>query len=169
MKVLKKARDNDNTALINPAKSSAGCREIISKFSNYDARSARLAAIVALRQNRLSYEACMQPTTSDIVRSDMKGWLECNSLRIEKKKRQSALYVFRELHNTELRTLKPCKVRELSSGSSSFSSFRPSGAAHSNLAERIDGRGCCSGCARASPPDFTCLFSIIFITKAPLR
>lgn len=38
MKVLKKARDNDNSALINPAKSSGG-REIIPKFSNYDVRA----------------------------------------------------------------------------------------------------------------------------------
>lgn len=44
MKVLKKARDNDNTALINPAKSpGGGCREIIPKFSNYDVRDTSCA------------------------------------------------------------------------------------------------------------------------------
>lgn len=149
MKVLKKARDNDNTALINPAKSSAGCRKIISKFSNYDARSARgWRAIVALRQNRPSYEARMQPAASGYCAPrERRGGSECDPFRMEKGEMLYTYFFFRESHNTEtictLRRRKECASYPSAPSSRPFrlTVYSLRSYVYSNLAERIDGRG----------------------------
>lgn len=99
--------------------------------------SARLVAIVALRQNRLSVRS-MHATNRIRYCALRREGVARNVIHSVWKKAKC----LGESRNTELRTLRRRKVRELSLGSSSFRpSLPPSGAAYSNLAERIDALG----------------------------
>lgn len=151
MKVLKKARDNDNTALINPAKSSGG-REIIPKFSNYDVRARRYPRRCRRcrgKTDRHPRETRMQATlSSDIARCRRReGWLECNPLRVGRAKCYHRFLVRRTMPNCTSSDDAKCVERASAhtplSQSLNLVSFTSlvSGLPYSNLAERTGATG----------------------------